>query len=203
MNRRTYLSLAALLVCLPACSEDNRNACYSPTSNLSRADETGAVGCACNPAVDQDVCVQGKGLMCTSGHWQAVLDGPCMPLPQRDAATDQQPAGFDSATDEASHDGPPDSAPVCRPSPPCPSGWFVYTDSRCPYPPGSLPGCTKLGDGLCYKSCASDSDCADSRFPYCGSLTYWGGSDTPERNVGACMAVGAVESCSAAARDAG
>ena len=100
MKNRLYLSLAALLGCLPACSDNSEQACYSPTSNLSLAEQPGAVGCACNPAVDRDVCVQGKGLMCTSGHWDAVIDGPCMPPPSTDAATDQNPADTSAADAE-------------------------------------------------------------------------------------------------------
>ena len=73
--------------------------CFSPTSNLSLAYQPGAVGCVCDPAIDRDVCVQGKALVCANGHWAAVIDGPCMPVePPRDAAPDQNLA-MDSAAD--------------------------------------------------------------------------------------------------------
>ena len=74
---------------LLSCGDDN--ACYSPTSNLSSAGQSGAVGCACNPVVDKDVCAQGKGLMCISGHWTAVVDGPCMPAPGGGSSKDASP----------------------------------------------------------------------------------------------------------------
>jgi hypothetical protein len=99
MAKWTYLSLFVLLPCFTGCGDSGPEACYSPSSNLSSADQPGAVGCACNPAVDQDVCIQGKGLTCIDGRWQAVVDGPCMPLPNRDAATDENPAVPDSGPD--------------------------------------------------------------------------------------------------------
>ena len=74
--------------------------CYSPTSNVSSADKAGAVGCACNPAVDKDVCVQGKALFCDYGHWSFGYDGPCMPIPDggapKDAAMDSALPALDS-----------------------------------------------------------------------------------------------------------
>ena len=60
--------------------------CVSPDRDPGRAYEPGAVGCACND--EPDVCVNavdsaGRSLavafVCQSGHWMAVIDGPCMP----------------------------------------------------------------------------------------------------------------------------
>jgi hypothetical protein len=62
--------------------------CFSPTANLSIAFQPGAVGCACNSTVDRDVCVdrnRARALICTYGHWVAMMDGPCMP---KDAASE-------------------------------------------------------------------------------------------------------------------
>jgi hypothetical protein len=55
-------------------------ACYSPTQNLSIAYQVGAQGCACNPATDASVCVQGVALVCIGETWKSVIDGPCMPV---------------------------------------------------------------------------------------------------------------------------
>jgi len=70
-------------------SVDTAVACYSPTSNLSSAYQVDAVGCACDPAVDKDVCAHdgsagAVALLCRDAQWQAVYDGPCMP-PSPDA----------------------------------------------------------------------------------------------------------------------
>jgi len=53
-------------------------ACFSPTSNASSASQEGAQGCACNPAVDRDVCSGGGTMVCRGGHWGIGKDGPCM-----------------------------------------------------------------------------------------------------------------------------
>jgi hypothetical protein len=73
--------------------------CYSPTSNPSPY-QPGAVGCACDPAVDKAVCIQGHALFCTYGHWGWGEDGPCMPGPDggapKDAAMDSALPALDS-----------------------------------------------------------------------------------------------------------
>ncbi|HMA91749.1 MAG TPA: hypothetical protein VKP30_03640 [Polyangiaceae bacterium] len=56
--------------------------CYSPVQNTAHAYERDAVGCVCDPVVDVSVCVQGVALLCISGYWESVYDGPCMPRPQ-------------------------------------------------------------------------------------------------------------------------
>jgi hypothetical protein len=44
-------------------------------------------GCACNAATDASVCINGTGLICMSGFWIAVYDGPCMPTPGTGGST--------------------------------------------------------------------------------------------------------------------
>jgi hypothetical protein len=69
---------------LVACASDETKPCYGPEANVSSAFAPGAVGCACDPSVDQPVCVNGGGavgyvaFMCSGGHWQSAYDGPCM-----------------------------------------------------------------------------------------------------------------------------
>lgn len=71
---------------------------------------------------------------------------------------------------------------------PCPSGdWYAFTnDQRCHHCTSSAePGCSSLvrytceswGDGLCYRMCQSNSDCADPCFPYCRKLGLYNGTD--------------------------
>lgn len=59
------------------CGVDQKR-CYSPKQHLERAYEEGAIGCAC-AAGSESVCVEGVGLVCSDGRWQAVEDGPCAP----------------------------------------------------------------------------------------------------------------------------
>ncbi len=54
-------------------------ACYSPYENLDHAYDRTLPGCSCTNA--SSICVQGVALICESGRWQAVEDGPCMPTP--------------------------------------------------------------------------------------------------------------------------
>jgi hypothetical protein len=55
----------------------NDKSCFSPASNVSAASQAGAQGCACNPAVDQDVCTEGGPMFCRGGYWGTGKDGPC------------------------------------------------------------------------------------------------------------------------------
>ncbi len=64
----------------------------------------------------------------------------------------------------------------CRPVPPCPSGWYQYSDSMCWLADTGLK-CSASGDGLCYPVCKTDSDCTDPRFPTCGTIWVFNGSD--------------------------
>jgi hypothetical protein len=65
-------------------------ACFTPTLNTDLAIMGSGQGCACDRAIDHDVCAQtssgSKALVCYSGQWQFVLDGPCMPMPLPDAS---------------------------------------------------------------------------------------------------------------------
>lgn len=110
-NALAFLGLASC--CLLSCGDDN--VCYSPTANVASADKTGAVGCACNPAVDKDVCVQGKALFCVYDHWTFGMDGPCMPIPDgsspKDTASDTGASPPDGST-------PKDTAPDTNAFPP-------------------------------------------------------------------------------------
>jgi hypothetical protein len=61
------------------------NDCFSPTQNLDLAYDDGAVGCACQDEASQcmpDSAGSQVALVCESGQWQAVLDGPCEPAPE-------------------------------------------------------------------------------------------------------------------------
>ncbi len=52
--------------------------CYSPTENLDLAYDPAILGCTC---IDGDsVCISSVALICESSRWQAVEDGPCMPI---------------------------------------------------------------------------------------------------------------------------
>jgi hypothetical protein len=60
---------------LEGCSVEE---CYSPTMNVSQAYEGTIPGCDCEgPA---SVCTGGTALLCISGKWTAVEDGPCEPV---------------------------------------------------------------------------------------------------------------------------
>lgn len=66
------------VVCAPAgfwyaeesqvCAEAN---CYSPTQNTEWAGEDGAIGCACDPSMPEEVCE----FSCSEGRWSLVVDG--------------------------------------------------------------------------------------------------------------------------------
>ncbi|MBI2393837.1 MAG: hypothetical protein HYV09_29970 [Deltaproteobacteria bacterium] len=90
MNRASSLGCSVLALAFAAlawsggCSSESSDAsCYSPSSNLDRAYAAGSRGCACSGGA---VCVSDStgrtvALVCESGAWQAVEDGPCMPGP--------------------------------------------------------------------------------------------------------------------------
>ncbi len=52
--------------------------CFSPTQNLDRAYDGDIPGCSC--ADGYSVCISSVALICESEEWQAVEDGPCMPM---------------------------------------------------------------------------------------------------------------------------
>lgn len=78
------------------------------------------------------------------------------------------------------------TAPEPAPPPPCPDGWFHHTDTACPYPPGTP--CYEIGDGLCYRPCASGTDCVDPCKPDCVELILCRGSDACFERVSVCQA---------------
>jgi len=92
------------------------SACYSPTQNTSHAYDAGAMGCACDAKSEPDVCVQGLALMCESGFWQAVEDGPCQPMPNA-------PVKFSPEACKAAGGLPvPSAGGALTPEKDCPSG---------------------------------------------------------------------------------
>jgi len=113
--------LASLACLLLSCGNDS-NSCYSPTSNLSSAYGSGAVGCACDPAVDKAVCADNGAsarpvaLVCGSGHWQAVMDGPCMPGPDAgrpgDSSVADSPVADSPVADSPAADSPAADSPT-------------------------------------------------------------------------------------------
>ncbi len=87
--RARWGALALGMMLVAGCGgTDAEGDCYSPTQNLTRAYEDGAVGCACTEGEDEGVCVSEApgsnrkvALVCSQGRWQAVEDGPCAPKP--------------------------------------------------------------------------------------------------------------------------
>jgi hypothetical protein len=98
LTRRIALVVMTLVLPVPlvACSSDgDRAACYSPTQGHPSPydSQRTAVGCPCDEARDQPICVREKGpeygLFCYNGRWQSVVDGPCQPpSPLPDAGAD-------------------------------------------------------------------------------------------------------------------
>ena len=124
--RMTWVSWALLAV---ACSADVANpdtqTCFSPTQNAAGAYESGAHGCACNAATDEDVCVDGAALVCDGGQWSAVEDGPCSPpvlqgpLPRACGARAGNTCGDSEycAYEAGAYCGAADAEAVCKPRP--------------------------------------------------------------------------------------
>jgi len=79
------LIMVSVLTLTSSCSGPDKT-CYSPTVNASSARSEGAQGCACDPAVDRDVCTELGAMVCGSGHWVLGIDGPCMPVPDGGAS---------------------------------------------------------------------------------------------------------------------
>ena len=87
-------------------------------------------------------------------------------------------AGAGGMTANAPGLGDNGPASVCRLAPPCPSGWYQYSDTVCSPPSiGTGPGCGPNGDDLCYQPCKSSAECSDPMFPNCTALTVFDGSD--------------------------
>jgi hypothetical protein len=141
--------------------------CYGPTTDLSTVYQPGAVGCACDHAVEPDVCVRGVGLMCLGGRWTAVIDGPCMPLPPRDAANQQADAVDAPIDSQVRTDAAGDISPAgqvcgsstCRPGEFCVPGCIgtcrctpMPDSGTCPNGPctcGALVGCNYVPPSYC------------------------------------------------------
>jgi hypothetical protein len=102
MTKDAALALIVLAVAVSGCGGEGGNACYSPTANVARAGQTGAQGCPCDPAVDKDVCVEGKALFCDYGHWSFGFDGPCRPI--HDAGNNQDLISIDTSDVSSVHD---------------------------------------------------------------------------------------------------
>jgi hypothetical protein len=119
--------------------------------------------------------------------------GSNQPLETRQSAGG---AGASIGTGGAAGAGmPADPASMCRLAPPCPSGWYQYSDTVCSPPSiGYGPGCSSSGDGLCYQPCESGATCTDPRFPNCTALSVFGGSDVGRPQDG-CTSVAAVPAC--------
>jgi hypothetical protein len=79
------LLLGVLSIGLTTCDTESPAAddsCFAPNRNLDMAYTRDAVGCACRPEVDKDVCVPDStgrlvALICKQGRWISVEDGPC------------------------------------------------------------------------------------------------------------------------------
>jgi hypothetical protein len=95
------------------------------------------------------------------------------------------------------------TVPLCRPAAPCPSGWYRYSDTVCSPPSlGSGPGCGSNGDGLCYEPCDPATGCSDARFPVCGAIIVFYGSDAGrQKNV--CVSKEPVPACPSGTGGAG
>lgn len=106
MTRDSLILIATALALAPACSSSNSKSCYSPTANVASVFDPGAVGCGCNPALDQPVCVRSEtvgyvGLLCGEGRWRAVYDGPCMVQKDAGSPPDGVPSSLDGALDRS------------------------------------------------------------------------------------------------------
>jgi len=117
------LTLAGLAA---GCGSNEVGACYSPTANVSTADQPGAKGCACNSAVDQAVCVQGKALFCDYDRWSFGFDGPCMPVRDAGGSPDIMSTDLRDSGDGALTCGTPS---CCVPSTIDPGRVYVYRKS--------------------------------------------------------------------------
>ncbi|HEY5955156.1 MAG TPA: hypothetical protein VIV60_01335 [Polyangiaceae bacterium] len=143
--------------------------CYSPTQNLPSAYQTGARGCACNEATDVDVCVQGVALICTSGVWMAVEDGPCMP---------QFPKTYSPATCSAAGGTPvPSPGTALSAEKDCASGLALgvidfassgWDEGGLCCAPASQPVAKACG-ARAGNTCAANEYCAYQAGEYCGA----------------------------------
>jgi len=122
MTRNDCLGILVLSSFLLSCGSNDTNACYSPTSNIASAGQSGAVGCACDPSVEEAVCVQGKALFCDYGRWSFGFDGSCTPGPDGGTRSDTP------VVDVAST---PDTYVTCSLDTECPAGTICQTGRGC------------------------------------------------------------------------
>ena len=168
------VSLACLLL---SCGNDS-NSCYSPTSNLSSAYGSGAVGCACDPAVDKAVCADNGAsarpvaLVCGSGHWQAVMDGPCMPGPDAgrpgDSSVADSPVADSPAADSPAADSPTADSPAA--DSPATDSPAADRSAACYSPTSDLSSVYQTGAVGCACDPAVDKDVCVHGVPSLGSL---------------------------------
>lgn len=108
-------------------------------------------------------------------------------------------AGCSNSSDPSHGEDPP--ALTCRPAATsCPSGWLLHVDTVCSPPDiGQGPGCSSVGDDICYKLCDTDADCRAAGLASCGStLTVFHGSDVGT-SVRVCSGTAALPECAGAA----
>jgi hypothetical protein len=87
-------------------------------------------------------------------------------------------AGAGGAATDPGGNGGNGLTSTCRFAPPCPTGWYQYSDTVCSSPGlYSGPRCSPNGDGLCYQPCKSSADCSDPTFPNCTAIWVFGSSD--------------------------
>jgi len=122
-------NLAVVLIALSGlavgCGANDVQACYSPTANVSTADQAGAKGCACDSTVDKAVCVEGKALFCDYDHWSFGYDGPCMPTRDGGSSQDVPSALSDVGAEDLTCGSPSCCVPIAID----PSRVYVYRNS--------------------------------------------------------------------------
>lgn len=58
------------------------------------------------------------------------------------------------------------------------SGCVAYVDRCCQPDPDAGWACNDVGDGVCYRSCAKDSDCTDPARSHCSKQCLCGNTDS-------------------------
>ncbi len=174
--------------CVPRASGGDSD-CFSPEQNVDQA-YSGAQGCSCDPTLDKDVCVQDStgravALICSTGRWEAVEDGPCSPPPTASCTDDScgadricaevVPGGFRACVGrlrEATSCMNP-SLDECCDSSECDKGICALSISY-PSGPCGLGGADSLNQCLA-DDCGTNDDCSS------GSVCAWQGLDGVQR----------------------